>query len=126
MSFSATIVIEDDKEIREVILSALEAEGLPSLSAQNGAEALKLLESVDYACLMLVDVMMPEVNGREFLQLLAELERQKPVGHKAIVMSGSVGGEAVALEFGAEFIAKPFELSSLIKKIKAICPIMDE
>ena len=61
------LVVEDDDDIRESLKDGLENEGFAVDVARNGKEALNLLRSKESPCLVLLDMMMPVMDGRGFL-----------------------------------------------------------
>ncbi len=67
------ILVDDDPDIRESLAGVLEDEGYRVVCLENGKEALDYLESNDAPCLILLDLMMPEMDGFEF----AERVRQR-------------------------------------------------
>src|SRR5262245_55470921 len=64
------LIVEDDRELREAVGSVLEDEGCSVRSASNGAEALEILHKNGngYPCIILLDLMMPVMNGWQFLE----------------------------------------------------------
>lgn len=70
------LVVDDDADVRESIATALEEVGYPVQQAANGKDALRTLESMSgQPCLVLLDMMMPEMSGEEFLQVLDAAHR---------------------------------------------------
>src|ERR1044071_1184503 len=69
------LVVEDDSAIREVLTDVLESEGYQVLNAANGREAIQLLRSSTLPCLILLDLMMPVMNGWQF----RDEQRQDPL-----------------------------------------------
>lgn len=61
-------IIEDDKDIRETLADYLEGEGFIVIQANNGKEALEILETNEKPCLFLLDLFMPVMNGNQFLE----------------------------------------------------------
>lgn len=70
------MVVDDDKDIREVIQVLLSSEGYEVIEASNGKEALELVD--DDTDFIILDVMMPEMNGYQACVLLRE-RKQKPL-----------------------------------------------
>jgi len=113
-------VIDDDKAIREAVLSLLELEGYATNSFTSAVSYLaaldpNLAEFSGPRCLLL-DVKMPELNGLELQKKLNELSENKPI----VFMSGGSGArEAVqALKNGAvDFLIKPFAEEDLLAVI---------
>src|SRR5687768_645517 len=62
------LVVEDDNDIRETVQQILELEGYQVFTAANGKEALDALEHIPHPCLILLDLMMPVMNGWQFLE----------------------------------------------------------
>lgn len=101
------MVIDDDEMLREVMIETLRDDGYAVVQAGNGKEALEILEQSTPE-LILVDVMMPVMNGYEFCKRLRKL----PNGHNVpvIIMTGQGDVEAIetAFDSGAtDFISKP-------------------
>jgi excisionase family DNA binding protein len=112
----------DDPKVREVVRVNLEMEGYAVLEAGNADEGLKAVEA-DAPDLILLDVMMPQVDGWEMLRRVQE---QHGIGSIPVVMfSGQLEGSAQqeAQERGAQgFVGKPFDLRALIEQTKQIVP----
>jgi CheY-like chemotaxis protein len=64
----AILVVDDDDDLRETLQTVLEAEGYEVASATNGRDALAYLRSNPLPCLVLLDLMMPIMDGWEFIQ----------------------------------------------------------
>ena len=110
------LVVDDDPDILEALSEILEAEGFEIRRARNGKEALERLEP-DPPKLILLDLMMPVMDGWEFAQRL----RQRP--HLAnipiIVLSADRNVGSKALDIGAVgHLAKPFELNDLLDMVR--------
>ena len=117
------LIVDDDERLREYVRVNLEAEGYFVREAGSAEEALSALgqESPD---LILLDVMMPQVDGWEMLQ---QIHEHTGVGAIPVVMfSGKVDerSAAEAESRGAQgFIGKPFDPSSLIESTKQLLPV---
>lgn len=110
------LVVDDEERVRTFLGRALAAQGHVVLSADSGQEALDVLalEQVD---LMLLDIVMPDMNGMQCLTAMAEGPQHPPV----IVLSGvsDVGTRVMALDRGAvDFVGKPFHLSELMARAR--------
>ena len=116
------LVVDDDEQVREVVRLNLELEGYAVKEASNAEEGLAALEE-EAPDLILLDVMMPQVDGWEMLRRVQE---QHGIGSIPVVMfSGKVDetARAEAAERGAQgFVGKPFDLRSLIEQTKQIVP----
>ena len=76
---SRIIIVEDAQIIREPLLRLLIADGFEVASAADGAEAMALLDSGDGADLILLDVLMPRMNGVAFMEALRSLPRYREI-----------------------------------------------
>jgi len=108
------LVVDDDENILNLERTILEQKGFEVTAAQGGAEALKLLADKTYD-LVLLDVMMPEVDGFTVCRKIKEDDRLKDV--PVIFLTAKGGGEALAegFESGAVmYINKPFTANKLL------------
>jgi PAS domain S-box-containing protein len=114
------LVVEDDASVLEMTRSILNRQGYRVLSASKAAEAIQLATTYqDTIHLLLTDVIMPEMNGRE---LCAQISDRFPE-MKVIYMSGythNVIAHHGILDQGINFIQKPFPLKSLIAKVRQV------
>jgi excisionase family DNA binding protein len=117
------LVVDDNPNVREVVRVNLEMEGYSVREAGNAEEGLAAVED-DAPDLILLDVMMPQVDGWEMLRRVQE---RHGVGSIPVVMfsgqlEGTFGREAE--ERGAQgFVGKPFDLRALIEQTRQIVPI---
>ncbi|MCX6627029.1 MAG: response regulator, partial [Candidatus Solibacter sp.] len=112
------LVVEDEAEVRAYTVAVLKEYGYRVIPAESAAEAL-LLREQERIDLMLTDLVMPNVSGRE---LADRLETLQP-GIKVLFMSGYTGGAIehhAVLEEGAAFIQKPFSPEELAGKVRAV------
>ncbi|MBZ0272744.1 PAS domain-containing protein [bacterium] len=114
------LVVEDEEGVRRLVERILSNAGYQVLSASNGGEALLLCEKhgtpID---LLLTDVVMPRMSGRELETRLASI---RP-GLKALYMSGYTDGAIAhheSLEPGTHFIGKPFTAAALTRKLREV------
>ncbi|HEY5997055.1 MAG TPA: ATP-binding protein, partial [Candidatus Deferrimicrobiaceae bacterium] len=111
------LVVEDEPSIRSLIQELLPPRGYKVLMACDAREALGHAAEQESIDLLLTDVVMPGMNGR---QLYEQVAVRHP-GIKVIYMSGYtdeiVSGHGVLIE-GARFLQKPFEASTLIRKVR--------
>ena len=114
------LVVEDQEEVRKLTKRVLEGRGYAVLAARNGAEALEIVARHPTRIhLMITDVVMPGMNGRE----LAELACARRRDLKVLYVSGYTG-EAVLqhrlLEAGVAFLQKPFTPDALARKTREV------
>lgn len=114
------LVVDDDPRLREVVRLNLELEGYTVREASSGEEALSAIEGQAPA-LVLLDVVMPGIDGWQMLQRMQERHGSIPV----IMFSGQVDSTASndAEERGARgFVGKPFDPQQLIERAKQLVP----
>jgi len=110
------LLVEDDRSIGEMVSSYLSKEGYRITHAADGEEAVRLFRLNDYD-LVLLDLMLPKLNGMDFLRIIRERSRV-PV----LILSAkdSDVDKALGLGFGADdYIAKPFSMIELAARVKA-------
>ena len=111
------LVVDDDPDILEALAEILDAEGFEVDRARNGKEALERLRA-HKPDLILLDLMMPVMDGSEFAQQMKGHPEFAEV--PVIVLSADRGVSGKASEMGARgWLAKPFELSDLMKMVRA-------
>jgi excisionase family DNA binding protein len=116
------LVVDDDEGVRNLVRANLELEGYAVREAASANEGLAVLEE-DPPDLILLDVMMPEVDGWEMLRRIQE--RFGAGAIPVIVFSGQLEEQAVsqAASRGARgFVGKPFDLRQLVDQAKQIVP----
>ncbi len=107
-------VVEDDDDVRETVGDLLASEGYAVLQARNGREALELLRRADpLPCVILLDLMMPVMDGAEFrAQQLVDPRLQ---GIPVVLLSANTQLSAIVVQLGvAEGLAKPISLQALL------------
>jgi CheY-like chemotaxis protein len=110
------LVIEDDKGIRESVKKILEFEGHEVILASNGFEALELLSSGTTPGLILLDLMMPVMDGFKFCEHLKKLAK----GPRTPVIVMSADGNVVkkqAAVGAAAYLRKPVDLNDLLDAV---------
>ena len=117
---SKTILIADDeRDIVDFLRYNLQKEGYATLTAKNGSEALE--QAKHLPDLVLLDVMMPELNGIEVLKRLQREERTARIPVIFLTAKGTEMDEVLGLELGAsDYLVKPVSLPKLIARIKNI------
>lgn len=115
------LLVEDDPEIRGLLVDLLSDEGYPVTAAANGREALDALAAApEPPALALIDRMMPVMDG---LQLRAQMQGQSRFAAIPTVLlsaSADLAGQAAAAGF-VEFMRKPIDLSSLLALVARYC-----
>jgi excisionase family DNA binding protein len=116
------LIVDDDARLREFVRVNLEMEGYVVSEAANATEGLSALEQ-QAPDLILLDVMMPDMDGWEMLRRVHE---RHGVGTIPVIMfSGKVASEEAdeAAAQGAQFIGKPFSPQQLIDSTKQLLPV---
>jgi CheY-like chemotaxis protein len=109
---AAVLVVDDEMDIREAVAEVLAAEGYEVYAAGDGAEALRKARSV-HPSLVLLDLMMPGMNGWEFRAAQANDPELRQIPVVVLSALGRVSG------LDAEgFIQKPFDLDELLSAVK--------
>ncbi len=120
MADSDILVVDDDADIRYALRQALELEGYEVALAANGREAWESLRSPPPPALILLDLMMPVMNGAEFLGLLRGDARLRTVPVILVTAFGSAAASVAAESQGC--LAKPLDLDQLIRMASRYCP----
>ena len=110
------LVVEDDEEVRESLTEALADEGYSVSSAANGAEALALLAASGKPCIVLLDLMMPVMDGWEFLQ---RIEKDPRLQDLKVCVVTAVPEKAP--KTATRVLAKPVRLDNVIGLLQQYC-----
>jgi two-component system cell cycle sensor histidine kinase/response regulator CckA len=114
------LIVEDEPAVRRMASRALRSQGYAVLEATNGAEALEVLSgAAGPVDLVLSDVVMPVLNGRELSERLA-IDRPEV---RVLFMSGYTDDDIVRrglLRPGAPFLQKPFVPADLSRKVREV------
>jgi len=116
------LIVDDDLDIRETLCELLQAEGYRCTGAANGQEALLSLREQPSPDLILLDLMMPVMDGFDFrsAQLESESWRQIPV----IVVSASGRSKQAARDMAAaDYLEKPIDVALLLQKVRSLCAL---
>jgi DNA-binding response OmpR family regulator len=110
------LIVDDEPRIRDFISRALEAAGYTVDAARSGAEGLRQAVVADYD-LVILDLIMPDMDGRHFLaQLLRERHEQ---GVLVLSCLADVTTKVDCLELGAQdYLTKPFSLTELLARVR--------
>jgi CheY-like chemotaxis protein len=113
------LVVEDDKDLRDSLCEALELEGYVAVSAENGQAALRHLATGPQPCMILLDLMMPVMDGWTFRQEL--LKDAACAEIPVIVMTAATQGRAAAVASQA-ILYKPLHMGRVIDVVQEHCP----
>ncbi len=112
----AVLIVDDDDDVRDTLRACLEEEGFTVWTARNGLEALSLLTADASPGLILLDLMMPEMNGWEVLEQLRNDKARSAI--PVAVMSGSHRGEVRSANY---VVPKPFDLCAMVELVREHC-----
>lgn len=117
---STILVVDDEPAMTWALCFSLEADGYKAVSAADGVEALERMGEIRPRA-MLLDIMMPNMDGWAVLEKLRELPpEQRP---RVIVVSalGAIADRVKAAELGADaYVAKPFEVDEVLDLLHAM------
>ncbi len=119
------LVVEDDKEVRNIVVEVLMSLGYKVLYASDGAEGLKVLRNSDRIDLVITDIVMPKMGGKE----LREATRRMNPSVRFIFTSGyteNVVHHDFILDKGVAFLSKPYGIDVLARKVREILDRREE
>ena len=121
LSLDTILVVDDHRDARESMQALLCREGYAVVTATNGSEALRILYAGLRPCLILMDLMMPVMNGFEFREKQlrdADLARIPFIAYSAVV---DVARDAQHLRADA-FLDKPTDSQRVLSVVRQVCP----
>jgi CheY-like chemotaxis protein len=112
------LIVEDDEDLREMMAQMLTLEGFESAAVANGREALEYLQDAEKPDVILLDLMMPVMDGWEFRRQQQADPAIAPV--PVIVLSALDQARASTLEADA-FLKKPLDFDHLLSLVRNYC-----
>lgn len=112
------LLVEDNARISEFLVKGLEESGFFITLAENGTDARRLISQKEWN-IILLDIMLPDIDGIELLQYT----RYKKINTPILVISalGEPDDKVKALDYGADdYLAKPFHFKELVARINAL------
>jgi len=111
------LVVDDDADAREAMKSVLELHGYTVVTAADGSEAIERLRHGLTPCLILLDLMMPGMDGFEFVNEKRQDPRISAI--PVVIYSGHNDAKSNAVRLGAEgYFQKPVEVQSLLNLVE--------
>ena len=111
------LVVEDDNSIRELLVELLQSEGYHVSSAVNGLEGLKYLQTQSNPDLILIDLMMPVMDGYSFRS--EQLKNPDWAKIPVVVMSAEANAKEKMRSYDiSAFLSKPVELDTILKTVE--------
>ncbi|NPC75502.1 response regulator [Corallococcus sp. AB004] len=118
-SRSTILIVDDEPDLREVVAELLEMEDYTVLQAANGQAALDVLAANnDQPCLVLLDLMMPVMDGHEFLHRLREDARYREL--PVLMLTAHFSAKAPPGTVG--LLRKPVDIPELLAMVARHCP----
>jgi CheY-like chemotaxis protein len=111
------LVVDDEDGIRQMLKLALEFRGYRVTTAANGRDALSLLDSEPAPCVIILDLMMPILDGPGFL---AEMEKRATLARIPVILATGYAANT-ATPRATEVITKPLDLTYLYDRVAALC-----
>lgn len=111
------MVVEDNDDIREVVVETLRDAGYDVVEAEHGQRALELLDEGVQPGMVLLDLMMPVMGGQEFLKVLEASDRLAAL---PVVVVSAVG-EARQVPQASRFVRKPPSQELLLQLVREFC-----
>jgi CheY-like chemotaxis protein len=116
----SVLVVEDDKEVRQLSVRILNRQGYRVWEANDGVEALRVCEQhKEPIDLMLTDVVMPQMGGLELAEKVQPLRPQMKVLFTSGYMDDAVVHKGI-LNSGSHFLQKPFSPTVLARKVREV------
>ena len=112
------LVVEDDKNLRKLIVTCLEKASYTVFETHNGEEALDLMDK-EYVDLIVTDIMMPEMDGYELIKSLREANYNTPI--LIITAKEDIEDKRQGFNLGADdYMVKPINIDELILRVKSL------
>src|SRR5436305_4412490 len=114
------LVVEDEKDLADLVVFNLQKAGYETLSARSGDEALALIRTRT-PDLVLLDLMLPGIPGTEVCRQLKSSPRTRSMPVVMVTARGEEVDRVVGFELGADdFVTKPFSMRELILRVRAV------
>jgi two-component system phosphate regulon response regulator PhoB len=118
---TSILIIEDEKDLREILEYNLKKEGYSVLSSATGAEGIRMAESHPDISLIILDLMLPDISGIEICRRLRAGARTAEVPVLMLTARGEEIDRVVGFEVGADdYVTKPFSVRELLLRIRAL------
>lgn len=112
------LVVDDDRRINELLVDIFSMEGFDVMSAYDGEEAIEILDKVGDIDLIILDVMMPKIDGWD---MLAYVKSRFDVKVLMLTALGEEDDEVRGIRSGADdFVVKPFKRAVLLERVKRL------
>jgi CheY-like chemotaxis protein len=112
---TSILVVEDEEDLRELVVDLLQSEGFQVYQAANGSQALSVLGDMPQPALILADLMMPVMDG---LTLIASLRKDDRFATLPVVIVSAIDTPTAG---GYRRIKKPIDLDDLVQIVSEFC-----
>ena len=117
---SRIFIVEDDEDIREIVIYALNSAGFEASGYETGEEFLSVLDT-GLPSLVLLDIMLPEIDGLSILKRIRSMPKAKKLPVIMLTAKNSEFDKVKGLDMGADdYITKPFGVMELIARVNAV------
>jgi len=115
------MIVDDEENIRELLVAVLMGEGFETISVESGKNCLEALKT-EKPNLILMDMMMPVMSGRETVEIIRENPKTKElkIAFLTVVNLSEKGNEQLKELNCVDYIQKPFDNGDLVKRVKKI------
>ncbi|KUJ60858.1 histidine kinase [Flavobacteriaceae bacterium CRH] len=121
MSKKRLLIIDDDSRNIFALVNTLRAKSFDCLSCLSAEEAIKLLETDEVIDAVLIDMMMPEMDGYEAIPIIKKIPSRKNVLVIAVTAQAMTGDKEKCLEAGADaYVSKPIDVDKLLGALSKI------
>jgi CheY-like chemotaxis protein len=121
MSKKTVLIVDDDARNIFALAATLRARSFDCLSCPGAQEALDLLQTDKVVDVILIDMMMPEMDGYEAIPLIKSIEKRKKIPVFAVTAQAMLGDKEKCLEAGADgYISKPINVDKLLEILSTI------
>jgi two-component system phosphate regulon response regulator PhoB len=117
---TTALIIDDEEDYRVIVAEVLKKAGFDVRAARDGEEGLALLKEKP-SDVVLVDWMMPKMDGEKFCRLMRAEESLKGIPVIMLTVKQTADEELEALHFGVDdFLVKPFQAAELLARVRAV------
>jgi DNA-binding response OmpR family regulator len=121
------LIIEDEQDLIDMLSEELSRIGFSVLSCSRAADAIRIVRNQKFECILL-DMRLEGGTGSQIIFSVRDDKKNLNYGTPVIVVSGQLSVDLVLKikDSVSGVFVKPFDLASLINKVKALCPISEE
>ncbi|MCE7038857.1 response regulator [Dyadobacter sp. CY312] len=121
MSKKKVLIIDDDARNIFALTATLKAKSYECVSRPGAPEAIELLKSDEVIDVILMDMMMPDMDGYEAIPIIKGLEKRKDTPVIAVTAQAMLGDREKCLEAGADgYVSKPIDVDQLLQLLEKI------